>query len=49
MPRLIVELEDFKGQWRMIRSLSPEKLTSLRKVDLCFLCRIRELGWFLAH
>ena len=32
MLRLIAELEDFKGQWRMIRSLSPEKLTSLRKV-----------------
>lgn len=30
--RLIAELEEFKGQWRMIRSLSPEKLTSLRKV-----------------
>ena len=30
--RLIAELEDFKGQWRMIRSLSPEKLTSLRRV-----------------
>jgi Fic family protein len=32
MLRLIAELEDFKGQWRMIRSLSPEKLTGLRKV-----------------
>jgi Fic family protein len=32
MLRLIAELEDFKGQWRMIRSLSPEKLTSLRRV-----------------
>lgn len=30
--RLIAELDEFKGQWRMIRSLSPEKLTSLRKV-----------------
>lgn len=30
--RLIAELDDFKGRWRMIRSLSPEKLTSLRKV-----------------
>lgn len=30
--RLISELDEFKGQWRMIRSLSPEKLTSLRKV-----------------
>ena len=29
--RLIAELDEFKGQWRMIRSLSPEKLTSLRK------------------
>ncbi len=32
MLRLIAELEDFKGQWRMIRSLSPEKLTSMRRV-----------------
>ena len=30
--RLIAELDEFKGQWRMIRSLSPDKLTSLRKV-----------------
>ena len=30
--RLIAELDEFKGQWRMIRSLSPEKLTWLRKV-----------------
>jgi len=30
--RLIAELDEFKGQWRMMRSLSPEKLTSLRKV-----------------
>ena len=30
--RLIAGLDEFKGQWRMIRSLSPEKLTSLRKV-----------------
>ena len=30
--RLIAELDEFNGQWRMIRSLSPEKLTSLRKV-----------------
>lgn len=30
--RLIAELDEFKGQWRMIRSFSPEKLTSLRKV-----------------
>jgi Fic family protein len=30
--RLIAELDEFKGQWRMIRSLSPEKLTLLRKV-----------------
>jgi len=30
--RLIAELDEFKGQWRMIRSLSPEKLTSLRRV-----------------
>ena len=32
MLRFIAELEEFKGQWRMIRSLSPEKLTSLRRV-----------------
>ena len=30
--RLVAELDEFKGQWRMMRSLSPEKLTSLRKV-----------------
>lgn len=32
MLRLIAELDEFKGQWRMIRSLSPEKLSSLRRV-----------------
>lgn len=32
MLRLIAELDEFKGQWRMIHSLSPEKLTSLRRV-----------------
>ena len=32
MLRLIAELDEFKGQWRMMRSLSPEKLTGLRKV-----------------
>jgi Fic family protein len=32
MLRLIAELDEFKGQWRMIRSISLEKLTSLRKV-----------------
>ena len=32
MLQLIAELDEFKGQWRMIRSLSPEKLASLRKV-----------------
>ena len=32
MLRLIAELDEFKGQWGMIRSLSPEKLTGLRKV-----------------
>ena len=30
--RFIAELDEFKGQWRVIRSLSPQKLTSLRKV-----------------
>ena len=32
MLRLIAELEDFKGQWRRLHTLSPEKLTSLRRV-----------------
>jgi len=32
MLRLVAELEEFRGQWRMIRSLNPEKLTSLRRV-----------------
>jgi Fic family protein len=32
MLRLISELDEFKGQWRMIHSLSPEKLGSLRRV-----------------
>ncbi|MCU0794512.1 MAG: hypothetical protein MUF31_01110 [Akkermansiaceae bacterium] len=32
MLRIIAELDDFKGQWRMIRSLSPGKPSSLRKV-----------------
>lgn len=32
MLRLITELDEFKGQWRMMRSLPPEKLTGLRKV-----------------
>ena len=32
MLRLISELDEFKGQWRMIHTLSPEKLTSLRRI-----------------
>lgn len=32
MLRLISELDEFKGQWSMTRKLSPEKLTSLRRV-----------------
>ena len=32
MLRLVTELDEFKGQWRMMRSLSPEKLTGLRRV-----------------
>lgn len=32
MLRLVSELDEFKGRWRMIQSLSPEKLTSLRRV-----------------
>jgi Fic family protein len=32
MLRLVAELEEFKGKWSMMHSLSPEKLTSLRKV-----------------
>lgn len=32
MLRLVSELDEFKGQWRALRHLSPEKLTSLRRV-----------------
>jgi len=32
MLRLISELDEFKGRWHMIHTLSPEKLTSLRRV-----------------
>jgi Fic family protein len=32
MLRLISVLDEFKGRWQMIRNLSPEKLTSLRRV-----------------
>lgn len=32
MLRIIAELDDFKGQWRMISSLLPGKPRSLRKV-----------------
>lgn len=31
MLRLISELDEFKGQWRMMHTYSPEKLTSLRR------------------
>ncbi|MEO7099936.1 MAG: Fic family protein [Luteolibacter sp.] len=30
--RLIAELDEFKGRWKEMHSLSPEKMTSLRKV-----------------
>lgn len=30
--RLIAELDEFKGTWRMVGSLSPDKLSSLRRV-----------------
>jgi hypothetical protein len=32
MLRLISELDEFKGHWRLLGKLSPERLTSLRKV-----------------
>ena len=32
MLRLIAELDEFKGRWREMHSLSPQKMTSLRKV-----------------
>lgn len=32
MLRPIAWLDEFKGQWRMMRTLSPEKLTSLRRM-----------------
>lgn len=32
MLRFIAELDEFKGQWRFLQELTPEKLTGLRKV-----------------
>jgi len=29
---LITEIEEFKGQWRLLKTLSPERLASLRKI-----------------
>lgn len=30
--KLIGEIEDFKGRWKVIETLAPEKLTSLRRI-----------------
>jgi hypothetical protein len=30
IPKLIAEIEEFKGRWKVMESLAPEKLTSLR-------------------
>jgi Fic family protein len=30
--KLISELDEFKGQWRVIETLAPERLTSLRRI-----------------
>jgi hypothetical protein len=33
---LIAEMDEFKGQWRMMRSLLPEKLSGVRKAASTF-------------
>src|ERR1700756_5340655 len=30
--KLIAEIDEFKGRWRVMESLAPEKLTSLRRI-----------------
>ncbi len=30
--KLIAEIDEFKGRWRAMESLAPEKLTSLRRI-----------------
>ena len=29
--KLIAEIDEFKGRWKVMESLAPEKLTSLRR------------------
>jgi hypothetical protein len=31
--KLIADIDEFKGRWKVIESLAPEKLTSLRRHD----------------
>ena len=30
--KLIAEIDEFKGRWKVIETLAPEKLTSLRRI-----------------
>jgi hypothetical protein len=30
--KLIAEIDEFKGPWKVMESLAPEKLTSLRRI-----------------
>jgi len=30
--KLIAEIDEFKGRWKMMESLAPEKLTTLRRI-----------------
>ena len=30
--KLIAEIDEFKGRWKVMESLAPEKLTSLRRI-----------------
>jgi len=30
--KLIADIDEFKGRWKVIESLAPEKLTSLRRI-----------------
>lgn len=39
MLRLIAEIDEFKGSWRMMTTLAPERLAVLKRSNDCDVCQ----------
>ena len=36
--KLIADIDEFKGRWKVIQTLAPEKLTNLRRIAPAIAC-----------